>query len=127
MSRSSTKFIIKNSGKLKVFNKKENKIEVNKKATMQRPTSTLIALIIGAVVCVAIHILLATFSIGFDSMKLFDSSLFKVALLFCVLGFLIIKYYPKMECKVLNIKDENNSFYPFTRSIRCSHGSFCRL
>lgn len=102
--------IIKNSRALSEYQKKGNYAEVDEKATIQRPSSPLKGLIIVAVICVAIHLMLAFLPIGFDSMILFDSSLFKVALPLCILGCVIIYYYPKWECRVLGIEDKDNSY-----------------
>ena len=102
--------IIKNSKVLFEYQKKGNYTEVDEKATIQRPASTLKGLIIIAVICVAIHLMLAFMPIGFDSMMLFDSSLYKVALPLCILGYVIIKYYAKWESRVLGIKDKDNTY-----------------
>ena len=95
--------------------KKYENIEVDKTSVMPRPYSPTKALLIVSVICIAIHFIFELIpQAGFDSMLLFDSSFFKVALPLCILGVVIIFVYPKMECKILQIDDSDDKYVAYS-------------
>lgn len=75
----------------------------NPQATIPRPSSTSVAVVLGAVICAAAHILIALLPEDFaiDPTEWFDTSLAKVAIPMCILGVVIIWRYPYWEHKIL--------------------------
>lgn len=75
----------------------------NPQIAISRPSSTSVAVVWGAVICVAAHILFALLPENFaiDPTEWFDTSLAKVAIPMCILGGVIIWRYPYWEHKIL--------------------------
>ncbi len=84
----------------------------NPQITISRPSSTSMAIVWGAVICVAAHCLFALLPEGFaiDPTEWFDTSLAKVAIPMCILGGVIIWRYPYWEHKTLALDVPKESY-----------------
>lgn len=84
----------------------------NTQATISRPSSTSVAIVLGAAICVAAHFVLALLPENFaiDPTEWFDTSLAKVAIPMCILGGVIIWRYPYWEHKILALDEPKEDY-----------------
>ena len=97
---------------MRAFQRANPDVKFNPKATIARPSSTSVAIVVGAAICVAAHFLFALLPENFalDPTEWFDTSLVKVAIPMCILGGVIVWRYPYWEHKILALDVPKESY-----------------